>query len=48
METGQQASTEVFDRIVCGAGPGSFTSLRIAGAIAKGLAFACDRPLFAV
>lgn len=27
-------------RIVCGAGPGSFTSLRIAGAIAKGLALA--------
>lgn len=26
------------DRIVCGAGPGSFTSLRIAGSIAKGLA----------
>ena len=25
-------------RVVCGAGPGSFTSLRIAGAIAKGLA----------
>ncbi len=25
------------DRVACGAGPGSFTSLRIAGAIAKGL-----------
>ncbi|MFI5232286.1 MAG: tRNA (adenosine(37)-N6)-threonylcarbamoyltransferase complex dimerization subunit type 1 TsaB [Gemmatimonadales bacterium] len=25
-------------RVVCGAGPGSFTSLRIAGAIAKGIA----------
>jgi tRNA threonylcarbamoyladenosine biosynthesis protein TsaB len=36
------------DRIVCGAGPGSFTSLRIAAAISKGLAMATDRPLFAV
>lgn len=36
------------DRIVCGAGPGSFTSLRIAGSIAKGLAVGLDRPLFAV
>jgi tRNA threonylcarbamoyladenosine biosynthesis protein TsaB len=36
------------DRIVCGAGPGSFTSLRIAAAIAKGLAMAIDRPLYAV
>jgi tRNA threonylcarbamoyladenosine biosynthesis protein TsaB len=36
------------DRIVCGAGPGSFTSLRIAAAIAKGLAYATARPLFAV
>jgi len=35
-------------RIVCGAGPGSFTSLRIAGAIAKGMAVALDRPLYAV
>lgn len=36
------------DRIVCGAGPGSFTSLRIAGAIAKGIATGIARPLFAV
>jgi tRNA threonylcarbamoyladenosine biosynthesis protein TsaB len=36
------------DRIVCGAGPGSFTSLRIAASIAKGLAVAADKPLFAV
>jgi tRNA threonylcarbamoyladenosine biosynthesis protein TsaB len=35
-------------RIICGAGPGSFTSLRIAAAIAKGLAMATDRPLYAV
>jgi tRNA threonylcarbamoyladenosine biosynthesis protein TsaB len=36
------------DRVVCGAGPGSFTSLRIAAAIAKGLATATGRPLYPV
>ena len=36
------------DRVVCGAGPGSFTSLRIAGAIAKGLALAAGAPLYPV
>ncbi len=36
------------DRIVCGAGPGSFTSLRIAASIAKGLAVASGRPLFSI
>jgi tRNA threonylcarbamoyladenosine biosynthesis protein TsaB len=36
------------DRVVCGAGPGSFTSLRIAGAIAKGIASGTRKPLFAV
>jgi tRNA threonylcarbamoyladenosine biosynthesis protein TsaB len=35
-------------RIVCGGGPGSFTSLRIAGAIAKGLATAARVPLYEV
>jgi len=35
-------------RVVCGAGPGSFTSLRIAGSIAKGLAFGTGCPLFIV
>lgn len=34
--------------IVCGAGPGSFTSLRIAGSLAKGLAFAGACELYAV
>ena len=34
-------------RIVCGSGPGSFTSLRIAGGIAKGLASGLCIPLFA-
>ena len=36
------------DRVVCGAGPGSFTSLRIAGGIAKGIASGSVCPLFAV
>ena len=35
------------DRVVCGAGPGSFTSLRIAASIAKGLALGLGKPLFA-
>lgn len=35
-------------RIVCGAGPGSFTSLRVVGAAAKGLAMGADIPLLAV
>ena len=44
------AAVEIRDvaRIVCGAGPGSFTSLRIAASIAKGLASASERPLFGV
>ena len=33
--------------IVCGEGPGSFTSLRIAGALAKGLAHGVPCPLYA-
>ena len=36
------------DRVVCGAGPGSFTSLRIAASIAKGIAVGRGIPLFAV
>jgi tRNA threonylcarbamoyladenosine biosynthesis protein TsaB len=35
-------------RVVCGAGPGSFTSLRIAASIAKGIAFGRGCPVFAV
>ena len=36
------------ERIVCGSGPGSFTSLRIAASIAKGMATAARVPLYAV
>lgn len=35
-------------RLVCGAGPGSFTSLRIAASIAKGMATATRAPVYAV
>jgi tRNA threonylcarbamoyladenosine biosynthesis protein TsaB len=35
-------------RVICGAGPGSFTSLRIAGGIGKGLALAAGAPLVPV
>lgn len=35
-------------RVVCGAGPGAFTSLRIAGGIAKGIALAAGVPLLPV
>jgi tRNA threonylcarbamoyladenosine biosynthesis protein TsaB len=36
------------ERVICGAGPGSFTSLRIAASIAKGLAVAADIALHAL
>jgi tRNA threonylcarbamoyladenosine biosynthesis protein TsaB len=35
-------------RIVCGSGPGSFTSLRVAGSVAKGLAAGYGIDLYAV
>lgn len=35
-------------RVICGGGPGSFTSLRIAASIAKGIAVGRGVPLFAV
>lgn len=35
-------------RVVCGAGPGSFTSLRVAASIAKGLAVGRGLPLYGV
>jgi tRNA threonylcarbamoyladenosine biosynthesis protein TsaB len=41
-------SLETVERVVCGAGPGSFTSLRIAASIAKGIAVGRSVPLHAV
>jgi tRNA threonylcarbamoyladenosine biosynthesis protein TsaB len=36
------------NRVLCGEGPGSFTSLRIAASLAKGFAHALDIPLYSV
>ena len=41
-------SIKDIDYIACTCGPGSFTGLRIGAAIAKGLAFAAEKPLIAV
>ena len=41
-------SAREIERVVCGAGPGSFTSLRFAGAIAKGIALASGAALVPV
>ena len=45
-----EAGVETRDlaRVVCGEGPGSFTSLRVAASIAKGIAVGAGIPLFAV
>ncbi len=46
MQAGREL--EDIDQIVVGSGPGSFTGVRVAAAVAKGLASALDRPLYAV
>ena len=49
-ESLREAGATVRDlaRMVCGAGPGSFTSLRVSASLAKGIAFAQGIPLYAV
>lgn len=42
------ATVRDLERVICGAGPGSFTSLRIAASIAKGIAAGAGIPLFSV
>ena len=41
-------SVDRITRVVCGAGPGSFTSLRIAASVAKGIAVGVGCPMFSV
>jgi tRNA threonylcarbamoyladenosine biosynthesis protein TsaB len=47
-EVGIEGDHAAIERIVCGAGPGSFTSLRVAGSVAKGLAVGYGVELHAV
>ena len=42
------SSFDRIDRVVCGGGPGSFTSLRIAASLAKGIAAGRSIPLYSV
>ena len=41
-------AVDQLSRVVCGAGPGSFTSLRISASVAKGIAVGAGCPLYSV
>jgi tRNA threonylcarbamoyladenosine biosynthesis protein TsaB len=41
-------SARDLSRVICGAGPGSFTSLRVSASVAKGIAVGAGCPLYAV
>jgi tRNA threonylcarbamoyladenosine biosynthesis protein TsaB len=43
-----RVAVDQLSRVVCGAGPGSFTSLRISASVAKGIAVGVGCPLFSV
>lgn len=45
---GGKVSVSDLSRVVCGEGPGSFTSLRVAASIAKGISIGAGIPLFPV
>ena len=45
---GAGTSLKSVQRVVCGSGPGSFTSLRIAASLAKGIAVGRGIPLYAI
>jgi tRNA threonylcarbamoyladenosine biosynthesis protein TsaB len=47
LRDGQVQPSDI-SRVVCGEGPGSFTSLRVAASIAKGMAVGAAIPLYAV
>lgn len=47
-EAGIRDDHAAIERIVCGSGPGSFTSLRVAGSVAKGLVVGYGVELYAV
>jgi tRNA threonylcarbamoyladenosine biosynthesis protein TsaB len=43
-----RSSAREINRVICGAGPGSFTSLRIAASVAKGIAVAAGAEMYGI
>jgi tRNA threonylcarbamoyl adenosine modification protein YeaZ len=48
MISGNGVRLSELNAVICGAGPGSFTSLRVAASVAKGIAFASNARMYAV